>query len=171
MGIVRFHHLGHLWECEGSGWGVAVRSGSPKISADYYFAEFRCLSVPARKTYEGRISSIDPGNVAVDELRRALEEGIVIDALQQADCPLEVGEIAELTELPEARVREALAGMPDRVDWEYDYEDPSDDEPRYFLAGAALHEELDRRLQAYARDRDPGVSWEALRDRLGNDHV
>lgn len=162
MGIVRFHHLGHLWECEGRGWGVAVRSGSPKIGADYFFVEFRRLSGPGRETYEGRISAVDPADVAEAELRRALEESLVIGALQQANRPLEAAEIAKTTGLPEARVREALAGMPDRVDWDYDYDDPSDDEPRYFLTAGAQREELDWETKKhdaqFPRPRRPPVA-------------
>ena len=78
----RFQHLNREWEATSTGTGHGVGFGFlPAI--DRWGVVFRAIDDPS-KQYRGTISAEDPSTVPEDELRGALEEQLVIAAIENS---------------------------------------------------------------------------------------
>lgn len=106
----RFHHLGQEWEAVGTGTGHGVGFGHlPQVNR--WGVIFRSISRPEQGDYRyrGTASQCNPEAVSEDELRRILEEPLVIAAIDRSRYTWRPAEaIAPETGLPLERVRQIL---------------------------------------------------------------
>lgn len=103
----RFQHLGTEWEATPTGIGHGVGVGFlPSI--DRWGVIFRAVDDPI-KEYRGTISAEDPSKVPEDELRSALDEQLVIAAIESSRYIWRPAEaISKETGIPLDEVRRIL---------------------------------------------------------------
>lgn len=103
----RFSHLGQEWEATPTGTGHGVGSGHVP-AVDRWGVVFRSPSRPSR-AYRGTISSPDPGAVPVSQLRDALDEQLVLAAIEDSKYTWRTAEaISTETGIPLEKVRRIL---------------------------------------------------------------
>ena len=102
----RFEHLGREWEATETGTGHGVGFGyMPKV--DRWGVVFKQVDGPDE--YIGHISAEDPSAVPVDELRAALEEQLVLAAIERSRYIWRPAEaISRDTGIPLEQVRRIL---------------------------------------------------------------
>ena len=105
----RFSHLGEDWEASGTGIGHGVGFGFPP-PVDRWGVVFRSVANPDRGDYGGgSISKSDPSRVSEAELRRILEERLVLAAINRSRYVWRPAEaISHDTGIPIDRVLEVL---------------------------------------------------------------
>jgi len=79
----RFQHLNTNWEATGTGTGHGVGVGPTLPAVNRWGVTFKAVEDPSRQ-YRGTISAEDPGAVPEDELKDALEEQLVIAAIEMS---------------------------------------------------------------------------------------
>ena len=103
----RFQHLGREWEAAPTGTGHGVGFGFPP-QIDRWGVVFTVVGEPGRE-HRGSISAEDPGSVPVDELRSALNEQLVIAAIEKSPYVWRPAEaISDNTGIPLDEVRRIL---------------------------------------------------------------
>jgi hypothetical protein len=105
----RFEHLGETWEAVPTGTGRGVGFGGPGgalPAINKWGVVFRSLTKPERGEYRADIAQPNPQQVGEAELRNALEEQLVLAALNRSRYIWRPAEaIARDTGLPLDRVR------------------------------------------------------------------
>ena len=79
----RFAHLGREWEAFATGSGHGVGFGFPP-PINRWGVTFRALTGDDRSDYRGSISKKDPESVSENELKRVLEEQLVLAAINRS---------------------------------------------------------------------------------------
>lgn len=104
----RFQHLGQEWDATSTGTGHGVGFGHiPQI--DRWGVIFRSVSNQAQGAYRSSISNSDPSNVSEDELKGALEEQLVLEAINRSRYTWRPAEaISRDTGIPLDRVQHIL---------------------------------------------------------------
>jgi len=105
----RFNHLGNEWEAFATGWGDGVGSAF-RPDVDRWGVVFRSVTNPSSGDYGvGSISEADPADASERELKRALEEQLVLAAINRSRYVWRPAEaISEETRIPLERVRHIL---------------------------------------------------------------
>lgn len=105
----RFKHLGEEWEAFGTGTGRGVGFGFPP-PIDRWGVVFRSVTNPDKGDVAGAsISKQDPADVSEAELKRALEEQLVLAAINRSRYVWRPAEaISEDTKIPLDRVQSIL---------------------------------------------------------------
>src|SRR6266550_5455866 len=108
----RFSHLGEEWEAEATGIGIGVATGYiPK--ARHWGVVFTSLTKQSTPKLEGSISQPAPENVSEEELKRALEVGLVAHAIDSSELTwCTVDALSRQTSMPPERVRQILETLP-----------------------------------------------------------
>lgn len=112
----RFKHLGDEWEAFGVGIGVGTGFGFP-APANRWGVTFRSVGHPDKGDYAGgSISKSQPEHVSEAELRRVLEERLVLAAINRSRYVWRPAEaISTETGIPVDRVRNILEHTADNV--------------------------------------------------------
>jgi hypothetical protein len=79
----RFTHLNEEWEATGTGTGHGVGFGHPP-AIDRWGVVFRSVTNAVRGEFRGSVSQQEPAHVAVDELKAALDEQLVLAAIDRS---------------------------------------------------------------------------------------
>jgi hypothetical protein len=108
---VKFQHLGEEWEATPTGTGHGVGTGFlPSI--DRWRVVFRRMKNPSRE-YRGSISTEDPGKADLNELTDALDEQLVIAAIEDSRYTWRPAEaVSNETGIPPDKVRRILETTP-----------------------------------------------------------
>lgn len=111
----RFEHLGEVWEATGTGTGYGVASGRVP-QATHWGVTFRCVSDPSKGEVRGEISDSDPAEIQEARLRKELEGGLVLRAIEESEFEWRTAEgLSRETGIPVDEVRALLEGMPNEV--------------------------------------------------------
>ena len=104
----RFRHLGQEWEAVGTGTGHGVGFGYvPEV--DRWGVIFRSISQPEKGEYRGTMSKADPTALEDDELKRILEEVLVIAGIDRSNYTWRTAQgIAAEAHIPLDRVLQIL---------------------------------------------------------------
>ena len=79
----RFQHLNQEWEAVGTGTGHGVGFGHlPAVNR--WGVIFRSISKPEQGEYRGTMPEADPQNLTEEDLKRILEEQLVISAIDRS---------------------------------------------------------------------------------------
>lgn len=115
----QFQHLGEEWLATGTGTGHSVgfvRAGGALPSIDRWGVIFQSLSRPQRGEFSASISQSDPARVDDEDLRQALNEQLVLAAINRSHYVWRPAEaIARETGLDVKRVRSILENSSDDV--------------------------------------------------------
>jgi hypothetical protein len=103
---VQFQHLGREWQATPTGTGHGVGFGHiPAVNR--WGVIFR--PIDGTDEYRGQISAADPSAVSADELRAALDEPLVLAAIERSRYTWRPAEaISEETGIPLEQVRRIL---------------------------------------------------------------
>jgi hypothetical protein len=105
----QFSHLGEEWIASATGTGHGVGFGNAIPAIDRWGVIFRSLTNPARGEYRASISASDPANATDVELKQALEEQLILAAIDRSRYIWRPAEaIARDTGLETERVRQYL---------------------------------------------------------------
>ena len=105
----RFEHLGQTWEAVGAGTGHSVGFGNIQPEINRWGVVFRSISKPEQGDYRGTISKAEPCDVSDDELKKVLEELLVIAAIDRSNYRWRTAQgIAKQTSLSLNRVQHIL---------------------------------------------------------------
>lgn len=106
---MQFNHLGEEWIATSTGTGHGVGWGDAIPSIDRWGVIFRSLTKPARGEYRASLSVPDPANATDNELKQALEEQLILAAINRSKYIWRPAEaIAKDTGLETERVRQYL---------------------------------------------------------------
>ena len=80
----RFEYLGEQWEATATGTGHSVGFGDAVREVNRWGVIFRSLAHPERREFRASMSERDPAGVPEEELRRILDEQLVLAAINRS---------------------------------------------------------------------------------------